>query len=89
MAPSAVQIDSALEHPPKNSRTQGMHSEIHTYVRTLDVNFERFFGTKPTRVDEAFTISLTEQSYLPKVDDPRADWAVIAAFNSFQAFQQG
>jgi len=23
------------------------------------------------------------------VDNPRADWAVIAAFNSFQAFQQG
>ncbi|KAH7024722.1 uncharacterized protein B0I36DRAFT_295397 [Microdochium trichocladiopsis] len=62
---------------------------MHTDIRTLDVNLERFFGTKPTRVDDAFAISLAEQSYLPKVDDPRADWVVVAAFNAFQAFQQG
>lgn len=35
-----------------------------------------------------FRIRRLSHTYI-QVDNPRADWAVIAAFNSFQAYQRG
>ena len=45
-------------------------SERFTDARELDVEFARFFGVKPTRVDRRFKLRLTEQTYLPKVSYP-------------------
>ncbi|OOF97595.1 hypothetical protein ASPCADRAFT_144251 [Aspergillus carbonarius ITEM 5010] len=54
---------------------------------TYAVDFKSFFGIGPQNVNRKFNISLSDLSYLPKVHNPRADWAVTAAFNSFEAFQ--
>ncbi|KAK2757996.1 hypothetical protein FQN54_004402 [Arachnomyces sp. PD_36] len=89
MAPSIV-TDNGAASLARNEEVHEKHiDEMHTGVRSLEVNFERFFGIVPSNVNESFSLTLAEQSYLPKVDNPRADWAVIAAFNSFQAYQRG
>ncbi|RAH53495.1 hypothetical protein BO85DRAFT_381528 [Aspergillus piperis CBS 112811] len=54
---------------------------------TLVIDFKAFFGLKPQHVSRRFSISLSDLSYQPKIYNPRADWAVTAAFNSFQALQ--
>ncbi|RAL00771.1 uncharacterized protein BO80DRAFT_475284 [Aspergillus ibericus CBS 121593] len=51
------------------------------------VDFKAFYGIGPQRVNRKFNISLSDLSYQPKIHNPRADWAVTAAFNSFEAFQ--
>ncbi|KAE8133790.1 hypothetical protein BDV38DRAFT_274004 [Aspergillus pseudotamarii] len=74
----------------RKNGVDGKHrDEMHTDVRTLEVEFEHFFGIVPSKINRRFPLSLSEQSYLPKVENPRADWAVVAAFNSFQAYQRG
>ena len=45
-----------------------VEDEMHTGVRKIGVNFEGFYGFKPSRVDSRFTITLSDLSYLPKVD---------------------
>ncbi|KAF7592446.1 hypothetical protein BBP40_000227 [Aspergillus hancockii] len=72
MSPMKVTSNGTANLGRKNG-INGKHTdEMHTNVRTLEVDFELFFGIVPS-----------------KVDNPRADWAVIAAFNSFQAYQRG
>ena len=41
--------------------------ELHTTVKTLSVDFKRFYGSSPTRVDKKFTVRLSGLSYLPKI----------------------
>ncbi|THC89183.1 hypothetical protein EYZ11_011370 [Aspergillus tanneri] len=88
-----VRISVASNGTANLARKDGVYGkhndEMHTNVRTLEVDFELFFGIVPSNVNKSFSLTLSEQSYLPKVDNPRADWAVIAAFNSFQAYQRG
>jgi len=70
MAPSAVDVGSAVKYELEGGYGKGKRSEMHTDVRTLNVNFESFFGVKPARVAQDFAIPLAEQSYLPKVAGP-------------------
>ncbi|CAK43146.1 hypothetical protein CBS63078_3449 [Aspergillus niger] len=54
---------------------------------TFVIDFKAFFGVKPQHVSRRFSISLSDLSYQPKIYKPRADWAVTAAFTSFEALQ--
>lgn len=67
MAPSKVEADE-IATVIDNHVVNGKHvDELHTAVKSLDVSFEKFFGIPPSRVQKHFTLSLAEQSYLPKV----------------------
>ncbi|GKZ30033.1 hypothetical protein AbraIFM66950_007553 [Aspergillus brasiliensis] len=54
---------------------------------TFVIDFKAFFGVKPRHVSRRFSIALSDLSYQPKIYNPRADWAVTAAFNSFEALR--
>jgi hypothetical protein len=43
------------------------NAEPDCQARKLDVEFKQFYGVEPSRVDRRFTLTLSEQSYLPKV----------------------
>ena len=45
-----------------------MHqNEIHSDRKELNVEFEGFYGIKPSKVDRRFKVSLSDMSYMPKV----------------------
>jgi hypothetical protein len=46
------------------------NTELDGQTRMLDVEFTQFYGVEPSRVDRRFTLTLSEQSYLPKVIYP-------------------
>ncbi|KAL8786294.1 MAG: hypothetical protein Q9213_002889 [Squamulea squamosa] len=75
--------------PITNGINGSSDTEMHSAVRKYHVEFEDLYGIKPHRVDRRFSVNLSEQSYLPKFDNPRADWVVTAAFNAFRAFESG
>ncbi|PWY74210.1 hypothetical protein BO83DRAFT_360448 [Aspergillus eucalypticola CBS 122712] len=64
-------------------KIRGISNSFSTFV----IDFKAFFGVKPQHVSRRFSVSLSVLSYQPKIYNPRADWAVTAAFNSFQALQ--
>ncbi|KAF2009734.1 hypothetical protein BU24DRAFT_358557 [Aaosphaeria arxii CBS 175.79] len=64
-------------------------NELHATKKSRNVTFENFYGHKPTRVDRRFDVTLSDHSYLPKIENPRADWVVTAATNAFRAYQHG
>ncbi|GKZ25000.1 hypothetical protein AbraCBS73388_012024 [Aspergillus brasiliensis] len=64
-------------------KIRGIPESFSTFV----IDFKAFFGVKPQHVSRRFSISLSDLSYQPKIYNPRADWAVTAAFNSFEALQ--
>ena len=67
MAPAVVTENGSVNLAKKDV-VNGKHTdEMHTGVRTLEVDFERFFGVVPSRVNSSFSLTLAEQSYLPKV----------------------
>lgn len=67
MAPSIV-TDNVTTNLETENGVNGKHTdEMHTGVRTLEVDFERFFGIEPSKVNRSFSLTLAEQSYLPKV----------------------
>lgn len=41
--------------------------ELHSEKKSKNVNFEAFYGIRPTRVDRRFDVTLSDHSYLPKV----------------------
>ncbi|KFY93014.1 hypothetical protein V500_03958 [Pseudogymnoascus sp. VKM F-4518 (FW-2643)] len=63
--------------------------EMHNNTNRVPVDFTKFYGIKPTNVDRRFDLILSDLSYLPKVNKPRADWVVTAALNAFRAYQSG
>jgi hypothetical protein len=54
-------------HRISNGADDAKESELYSKVRQVDVDFKRFFGVGPARVDRRFTLTLSEQTYLPKV----------------------
>jgi len=54
-----------------NKDVESKMSEMFSQIEQVDIDFKRFFGVKPTRVDRRFTLKLTEQMYLPKVNNSR------------------
>lgn len=44
--------------------------ELHSNLRKIHVEFEKFYGVEPTYVDRRFDIVLSDLSYLPKVCSP-------------------
>ena len=50
--------------------TDSTEAEMHSIEKESHVEFEAFYGIKPKRVDRGFLVSLSEQSYLPKVSLP-------------------
>ena len=50
--------------------TDSTEAEMHSMEKESHVEFEAFYGIKPKRVDRGFLVSLSEQSYLPKVSLP-------------------
>jgi hypothetical protein len=42
-------------------------SELQATKKTNIVDFEAFYGIKPTRIDRRFNVTLSDHSYLPKV----------------------
>ncbi|PYI10995.1 hypothetical protein BO78DRAFT_359406 [Aspergillus sclerotiicarbonarius CBS 121057] len=75
-----------MEQVPCNIQTN-VKQGIPESPTTFAVDFKAFFGIGPQHVNRKFNISLSDLSYQPKIYNPRADWAVTAAFNSFEAFQ--
>jgi len=67
MAPTAVTNNGVTNHTSLNGFSQKHADEMHTYVQTLEVDFEHFFGIVPTKMNKSFSLTLAEQSYLPKV----------------------
>ena len=45
----------------------GTIRELHTNIKTLNVDYKQFFGNTPIRVDKKFKLNLSDLSYLPKV----------------------
>lgn len=42
--------------------------ELHSSRHKVHVEFEKFYGTEPRHVDRRFELSLSDLTYLPKVD---------------------
>lgn len=45
-------------------------SELHSSRHNVHVEFEKFYGTEPRLVDRRFDLSLSDLTYLPKVESP-------------------
>ena len=43
--------------------------ELHSGLKRLNIDFERFYGIKPSKVDRRFVITLSDLTYLPKVSN--------------------
>ena len=56
-------------------------NEMHSRLKKLSINFERFYGIKPSRMDRRFIITLSDMSYLPKV----SRFSVFCGLVSFSA----
>ncbi len=42
-------------------------NELHNYQHKVHIEFEKFYGIKPTHVDREFDLMLSDLTYLPKV----------------------
>ena len=47
-----------------------MERELHSSRHNFHVEFEKFYGTEPRHVDRRFDLSLSDLTYLPKVESP-------------------
>ncbi|KAF2819835.1 hypothetical protein CC86DRAFT_412757 [Ophiobolus disseminans] len=86
---SAEKLDSNKGDVVHKQKFDIKESELHAAKKSRNVNFEAFYGIEPTRIDRRFDVTLSDHSYLPKIENPRADWVVTAATNAFRAFQNG
>lgn len=57
-------------------------------VRTLPVDFKTYYrsAAPPTKVPSSFEIEIDDSTYLPKVDEPIADWVSMVATPAFKAY---
>jgi len=87
----AIQVETpqVALHKPFNGVREIKNKEIHNNPKLVHVDFKDFYGIQPTNVDRRFDLTLSDLSYLPKVENPRADWVVTAALNAFRAYQEG
>ena len=68
MAPSQIATNVNGHAIPTKNGINGSHNdEMHTNERSLEVDFKRFFGVAPCRINGTFSLHLAEESYLPKV----------------------
>ncbi|MCJ1247109.1 hypothetical protein MMC30_004320 [Trapelia coarctata] len=88
-APNGTHDREGVELPVVNGTDDVKTKELYSDLKNFDVDFKRFYGIEPTRVDRRFVATLSKLTYLPKFDNPRADWVVTAALNSFRAYQCG
>ena len=51
-----------------DSVQKAKEGELHTSRHNVHVEFEKFYGTEPRRVDRRFDLSLLHLTYLPKVE---------------------
>ncbi len=42
-------------------------NELHNYQHEVHIEFEKFYGMKPTHVDRRFDLTLSDLTYLPRV----------------------
>ena len=52
------------------SKTGDKLAELHSDRKEFGVEFEDFYGFKPSRVDRRFNMTLSDMSYMPKVGHP-------------------
>ena len=57
-----------------NSASEVYHRQLHSIRHKVHVDFERFYGVEPARVDRDFDLTLSDFSFLPKV-------GLLASFN--------
>ena len=50
----------------QKAKERGLHSSRHN----VHVEFEKFYGTEPKHVDRRFDLSLSDLTYVPKVESP-------------------
>lgn len=57
-------------------------------VRTLPVDFKTYYrsAAPPNKVPSSFEIEIDDSTYLPKVDEPTADWVSMVATPAFKAY---
>ena len=59
--------------------------EIYSQMKKIKVDFKRFYGIEPIRVNRHFVITLSAHSYLPKVFLN----LILIIINSMKSYQQG
>lgn len=60
-------------------------TELHAPKKSKNVNFEDFYGLRPTRVDRRFDVTLSDHSYLPKVSCIETNSSAFEANHSFRS----
>lgn len=57
-------------------------------VRTLAVDYKSYYrsANPATKLPASFEIEIDDSTYLPKVDDPTADWVSMVATPAFRAY---
>lgn len=66
-APNGTQDPESAELPTANGTDDIMTKELYSDLKSFNVDFKRFYGTEPTRVDRRFVATLSDLTYLPKV----------------------
>ena len=52
------------------TKTNDKWTELHSSQKEFGVEFEKFYGFKPSRVDRRFNMTLSDMTYMPKVHHP-------------------
>ena len=53
-----------------NGAREIRNKEMNNNPNKIHVNFDEFYGIKPTNIDRRFDLTLSDLSYLPKVHHP-------------------
>ena len=67
---NTVDVNSFSQATPSNvfdGAPEVKQRELHSNRRIVHVDFERFYGIEPTRVDREFDLVLSDLTYLSKV----------------------